>query len=122
MRRADATTAIGRPRDLRHRRATRSKEGSRMSMPVYTHDSRPEWGRGVVAEELADRTRYVFETGGERILMNEPFRLRELTLADEEREALAKTLLRGRASIARKAIPTGEAQITFERQEQLFVE
>jgi hypothetical protein len=70
---------------------------SRLTPSVYTHSSRPEWGRAVVAEELADRTTYVFENAGERTFMNEPSRLETVELPADEREALAKTLLRTRA-------------------------
>lgn len=70
---------------------------SRVLPCVFTHSSRPEWGRAVVAEELADRTTYVFENAGERTFLNEPSRLQEVELPADEREALAKSLLRSRA-------------------------
>lgn len=75
---------------------------SRLTPSVYTHSSRPEWGRAVVAEELADRTVYVFENAGERTFMNEPSRLEMVELPADEREALAKTLLRTRAPLRAK--------------------
>lgn len=61
---------------------------------IYAHESRPEWGRAIVAEHFWDRTKYVFENAGERTFMNEPARLHVVDdLPTEEREALAKKLL-----------------------------
>jgi hypothetical protein len=75
---------------------------SRVAPLVYTHSSRPEWGRAVVAEEHTDRTTYVFENAGERTFLNEPSRLTPLELPPDEREALAKTLLRARGAKTKK--------------------
>ncbi len=91
---------------------------------VFAHVSRPEWGRAVIAEELTDRTTYVFESGGERTFMNAPLRLEEVQLPAVEREALAKTLLKHRGP-ARLRAATSRAKaaapsISFEEQEALF--
>lgn len=75
---------------------------SRLAPSVYTHTSRPEWGRAVVAQEHTDRTTYVFENAGERTFLNEPSRLDLIELPADEREALAKTLLRQRSGAAKK--------------------
>lgn len=70
---------------------------SRFAPGVYTHSARPEWGRAVVAQEHSDRTTYVFENAGERTVMNEPSRVELVELPVEEREALAKSLLKSRS-------------------------
>lgn len=93
---------------------------------VYLHASRREWGRGVVAEYLADRTRYVFENAGERTFLNRLSNLEEVDLPAEERESLAKKLLRHaapqRSSLkrAKTAEPKTSGGITFELQEERF--
>jgi hypothetical protein len=102
---------------------------SRTAAPsVYCHASRREWGRAVVAEHLSDRTRYVFEHGGERTLMNGIKHLEEVDLPPEERESLAKKLLRhaapqrSSAAAKRAKAPVAKATtgITFELQEERF--
>lgn len=100
---------------------------SRVTQRVFAHSSRPEWGRAVVAEELSDRTKYVFENGGERTFMHGPSRLMELELPADECEALAKLLLRQRGparSSKKKASSAkpkkSEPAITLERQAELF--
>ena len=103
---------------------------SRVKPSVFAHSARPEWGRAVIAEELEDRTTYVFENAGERTLINAPFRLEEVELPLEEREALAASLLRHRgpskskSSITKKKRPAAKSAdgMTFEKQEQLFAE
>lgn len=91
---------------------------------VYTHASQADWGRGVVTAVLADRTTYVFEHAGERTFMNGANAIREITLPVEEREALAKTLLRRRAAPKTKAAgrraAASPAAMTFERQLAIF--
>lgn len=92
---------------------------------VYAHDARPDWGRAVVAEELSDRTKYVFEHGGERTLMNEPRRVHEVSVPPDEREALATKLLRHHPQRAQKRVPRKKAApvaeaMSFELQEEAF--
>ena len=67
---------------------------------VYEHSTQPQWGRAVVATSLTDRATYVFENAGERTFMNGYTSIVEVQLAPEEREALAKRLLRGHATAA----------------------
>ncbi|UJR85528.1 hypothetical protein [Sandaracinus amylolyticus] len=99
---------------------------------VFTHQTRAEWGRAVIAEALPDRTKYVFEHAGERTFMNGHTAIRELELPEGERESLAKQLLRrqapatagakkksSRAKSAPEAAPA-EPAITFERQQAIF--
>ncbi len=94
---------------------------------VYSHASRLEWGHGVVAEYLADRTRYVFENAGERTFMNNLSHLQEVDMPPEEREQLAKRLLRHappQRSLSLKRAKTAGAKpaagITFEGQDERF--
>lgn len=65
---------------------------------VYEHPRQPQWGRAVLAATQTDRATYVFENAGERTFMNGYTSIVEVELAPEEREALAKRLLRGHAS------------------------
>ena len=65
---------------------------------VYEHSTQPQWGRAVVAASLTDRATYVFENAGERTFMKGYTSIVEVQLAPEEREALAKRLLRGHAT------------------------
>ncbi len=85
---------------------------SRIAPLVYTHASRPEWGRAIVAEEQTDRTTYVFENAGERTFLNERSRLDVVELPAEEREALAKSLLRQRSARARKTRASKAKKVT----------
>ncbi len=91
---------------------------------VFAHSSRPEWGRAVIAEEQPDRTIYVFESGGERTLLNSLSRLEEVELPPEERETLAKTLLRGRGPAKTRSgtrtIRKKAPELTFDQQEAIF--
>lgn len=65
---------------------------------VYEHSTQPQWGRAVLAATLTDRATYVFENAGERTFMNGYSSIVEVQLDPEERESLAKRLLRGHAS------------------------
>lgn len=70
---------------------------------VYEHSRQPQWGRAVLTATQTDRATYVFEHAGERTFMNGYSSIVEVELAPEEREALAKRLLRGHASATRAA-------------------
>jgi hypothetical protein len=116
-------------RDVGLRPSALHEQRIRMTSPrftsyVYALAARPDWGRAVIAHQLADRTRYVFEHAGERTFMNEPQRLHEVEIDEGEREILVKTLLRGRSAIVRKRAPIsgakGGSQMTFEAQEEAF--
>ncbi|AKF11060.1 hypothetical protein [Sandaracinus amylolyticus] len=99
---------------------------------VFTHQTRAEWGRAVIAEALPDRTKYVFEHAGERTFMNGHTAIRELELPEGERESLARQLLRRpaptsaaskkKASRSKSAAeaPPAEPTVTFERQQAIF--
>ncbi|MDQ3037510.1 MAG: hypothetical protein M3Y87_34265, partial [Myxococcota bacterium] len=94
---------------------------------AYAHNSKAEWGHAVIAEELSDRTKYVFENAGERTFMNGHSAIHEVELPADEREALAKQLLRRapasstkkRSSTAKTKAST-EPAMTFERQQAIF--
>ena len=57
---------------------------------VFQHVKRPEWGRGVVVHDLADRSKYAFEHGGERTFLHGDAQVVAISLAAEEREALSR--------------------------------
>jgi hypothetical protein len=98
---------------------------SRVAPSVFAHSSRAEWGHGVIAEELSDRTKYVFENAGVRTFMNGPSSIHEVELPAAEREALAKQLLRRHALTAtrKKKAPAkkkAEPAMSFDNQHALF--
>jgi hypothetical protein len=102
---------------------------------VFTHSKQPQWGRAVIAAQQADRASYVFEHGGERTFMDGYASIVETPMEPDERDALAKSLLRGRSSAAspaakkKKATPrvgkgaatrAEDSPMTFERQLTIF--
>lgn len=93
---------------------------------MFTHNTKAEWGHAVIAEELSDRTKYVFENAGERTFMNGHSSISEVQLPVDEREALAKTLLRRHAPASTKkkapskAKASTEPPMSFERQQAIF--
>lgn len=101
---------------------------SREMPTVFAHNTKSEWGHAVIAETLPDRTKYVFENAGERTFMNGHSSIHEVQLPADEREALAKSLLRRHApasSGAKKRASTAKAKsteppVTFERQQAIF--
>src|SRR5687768_6905756 len=112
---------------------------TRPSPAVFQHASQTQWGRGVVASHGEDRTTYMFENGGPRTFMNGHQLIQEVSLPQQEREALATALLRrvaaltappkkkataAKAAAAKKAKAQKAAEavpeITFERQLAIF--
>jgi hypothetical protein len=102
---------------------------SRETPTVFAHNTKAEWGHAVIAEELPDRTKYVFENAGERTFMNGHSSIHEVQLPADEREALAKSLLRRHAPASAgtkkrasgtKAAKSAEPPVTFERQQAIF--
>lgn len=71
---------------------------SAMSTPsdatIYEHTLRPQWGRGVAVIIEQDRTKFVFEHGGERTFRRGDPSIRLAVVGEEERPKLLEVLLK----------------------------
>lgn len=61
---------------------------------IYEHALRPQWGRGVAVTVEPDRTKFVFEHGGERTFRRGDPSIRPAVVTDDERPALLEVLLK----------------------------